>query len=88
LRIKQLRGRTVCKVIRVGIDNLASFFIFLPTKPSFCLVPGLDFSAIPVSIYAVSLGKLSTYIILDFEVEKWAVSSSVSRFQEKEKGGK
>jgi hypothetical protein len=35
----------------------------------------LDFSAIPVSISAVSLRRLSTYIFLDFKVAKWAVSS-------------
>ncbi len=41
---------------------------------SVCLVP-LDFSAIPVSISAASLRRLTTYILLDFKVAKWAVSS-------------
>jgi hypothetical protein len=31
-----------------------------------CLVPRLDFSAIPVSISAISLGRLSTYILFRF----------------------
>ncbi len=34
-------------------------------------VPRLDFSAIPVSIFAVSLGRLSTYTL--FKVAKWAI---------------
>jgi hypothetical protein len=33
---------------------------FLSISLSVCLVPRLDFSAIPVSISAVSLGRLST----------------------------
>ena len=45
--------------MKVVIDNLANFLSISPnlTKvlPSVCLVPGLDFSAIPVSISAVSL---------------------------------
>ncbi len=57
--------------IKVGIDNLGNFLFFLETKPSFLpsvrLVPGLDFSAIPVSISAVSLGRLSTYILFTFK---------------------
>jgi hypothetical protein len=51
------------------------FFLFLQTKPSFCRLfawSQLDFSAIPVSISAVSL---EGYILVDFEVAKWAVSS-------------
>jgi hypothetical protein len=43
--------------------------------PSVCLVPRLDFSAIPISISAVSLESISTYILLDFKVAKWVVSS-------------
>jgi hypothetical protein len=39
------------------------------------LVSVLDCSVIPVSISTVSLGKLSTYILLDFKVGKWAASS-------------
>jgi hypothetical protein len=42
--------------------------------PSVCLVPAA-FSGLPVSISAVSLSGLSTYILLDFKVAKWAVSS-------------
>jgi hypothetical protein len=34
----------------------------------------LDFSAITVSVSAVSLRRLTTYILLDFKVAKWAVS--------------
>jgi hypothetical protein len=57
----------------VGIDNLANFPSISPNQTKFlssvCLVPGLDFSAITVSISAVSLGRLSTYIyFLDFKV--------------------
>ncbi len=63
--------------MKVGIDDLANFLSIFPNQtmflPSVCLVPGLDFSAIPVSISAVSLGMLSTYF-LDFKVAKWAVS--------------
>jgi len=54
------------------------FFLFLQTKPSFCRLfawSQQDFSAIPVSISAVSLRRLSTYILLDFKVTKWAISS-------------
>jgi hypothetical protein len=44
------------------------------------VVPGLNFSAIPVSISVVSLGRLSlsTYILFRFKGAKWAVSSSNS----------
>jgi hypothetical protein len=35
----------------------------------------LDFSAIPVSISAVSSRRLTTNIHFDFKVAKWAVSS-------------
>jgi hypothetical protein len=54
------------------------FFPYLQTKPCFCRLfarPQLDFSAIPVSISAVSLRKLTPYILLDFKVAKWAVPS-------------
>ncbi len=50
------------------------FFLFLQTKPSFCRMYAwsqLDFSAIPVSISAVSLRRLSTYIFFDFKIAKW-----------------
>jgi uncharacterized membrane protein len=43
------------------------FFLFLQTKPSFCRLfawSQLDFSAIPVSISAVSLRSLPTYILM------------------------
>ncbi len=33
------------------------------------------FYSVPVPISAVSLKRLSTYILLDFKVTKWAVSS-------------
>ncbi len=43
-------------MVKVGIDNLANFLNFLYISPNqtkflpyVCLVPGLDFSAIPVS---------------------------------------
>jgi hypothetical protein len=56
--------------VKVGIDNLAHFFSISPNQPkllpSVCLVPGLDFPAIPVSISAMSLGSLSTFIIFRF----------------------
>jgi hypothetical protein len=54
------------------------FFLFLQTKPCFCRLfawSQLDFSAIPVSISAVSLRRITTYILLDFNIAKWAVSS-------------
>jgi hypothetical protein len=35
----------------------------------------LDISAIPVSISAVSLRRVTIYILSDFKVAKWAVSS-------------
>jgi hypothetical protein len=40
-------------------------------------LPGaqLDFSAIPVPVSAVFSKRLSTYIFLDLNVAKWAVSS-------------
>jgi hypothetical protein len=55
-----------------------NFFLFLQAKPCFCRLfawSPLDFSAIPVSISAVSLGGLTTYILLDFKVATWTVSS-------------
>ncbi len=52
--------------MKVGIDNLANFLSISPNQTKFflsvCLVPGLDFSAIPVLISAMSLGRPSTYI--------------------------
>jgi hypothetical protein len=54
------------------------FFLFLQTKPCFCRLfawSQLDISAIPVSISAISLRRLTTYKLLDFKVAKWAVSS-------------
>jgi hypothetical protein len=54
------------------------FFIFFQTKPCFCSLFAwfqLEFSAIPVTISAVSLRRLTTYILLDFKVATWAVSS-------------
>jgi hypothetical protein len=60
---------------------LADFFSISPNQIKFllsaCLVPGLGFSAIPVSISAVSLERLSTYVytFLDFKVANWKVSS-------------
>jgi hypothetical protein len=41
----------------------------------------LDFSAILVSISTVSLRRLTTYIILDFKVANWAVSSLTHLFK-------
>jgi hypothetical protein len=65
--------------VKPVIDNLANFLSILTNQtnflPSVCLVPGLYFSAIPVSISAVSLGRLLTIHFLDFKVAKWAVSS-------------
>jgi hypothetical protein len=61
-----------------GIDHLANFLSISPNQTKFlfsvCLVPGLYFSAIPVSISAVSLGRLLTIHFLDFKVAKWADS--------------
>ncbi len=54
------------------------FFLFLQTKPCFFHLfawSQLDFSALPVLISAVSLRRLTTYVLLDFKVAKWAVSS-------------
>ncbi len=52
----------VQRVAQVGIDNLAKFLSISPNQTKFllsvCLVPGLDFSAIPVPISAMSLGRL------------------------------
>jgi hypothetical protein len=52
--IKRKKGK-----VKVGIANLSNFLSNSPTQtkcfPSVCLVPGLDFSAIPVSISTVSL---------------------------------
>jgi hypothetical protein len=53
--------------VKVGIDNLANFLSISPNQTKFllsvCLVLGLDFSASPVSISVVSLGRLSTYML-------------------------
>jgi hypothetical protein len=71
--IKYLIGRTV------GIDNLDNFLSISPNQtkflPSVCLVPGLDFSAILVTIFAVSLGRLSNLLVHFLDFTKWAVSS-------------
>jgi hypothetical protein len=43
------------------------FFLFIQTKPSFCRLIAwsqLDFSTIPVSFSAVSLRRLSTYMLI------------------------
>ncbi len=58
---------------------MANFLSVSPNQikflPSVCLVLGLVFAAITVSFSAVSLGRLSTYILFIFKVSKWAVSS-------------
>jgi hypothetical protein len=57
---------------------LANFLSIYPNQTMFCLLfawSQLDFSAIPVSISAVSLRRLKTDILLDFKVAKWAISS-------------
>ena len=58
----RLRGR---RYVKVGIDNLANFLSISPNQtkylPSVCLVPGLDFSAIPVSISAVFRKAINLY---------------------------
>jgi hypothetical protein len=57
---------------------LANFLSNLQPKQSFFrLFAWLQaaFSAIPVSISAFSLRRLSIYILLDFKVANWAVSS-------------
>ncbi len=60
--IKRKNGK-----LKVGIDNLANFLSISPNQTKFLLsvrlVPALDNSAIPVSISAVSLGRLLTYIL-------------------------
>jgi hypothetical protein len=56
--------------VKIGVDNLANFLSISPSQTKFvlsvCLVPGLAFSAIHVSISAVSLGRLSTYTLFRF----------------------
>ncbi len=56
--------------MKVGIDNLANFLSIPPNQtkvlPSVSLVPRMDFSAIPGSISAVSLGRLSINILFRF----------------------
>jgi hypothetical protein len=63
---------------------LALFLSISPNQTKFlqpvCLVPGLDFSAILVSVSAVSLGRLSTFYFFDFKAAKWAVSSLFKSF--------
>jgi hypothetical protein len=63
---------------------LANFLSKSPNQTKFlssvCPVPGLDLSAIPVSISAVSLGRLSTYILLDFKFAIWAAFSLTHMF--------
>jgi hypothetical protein len=63
LKILKRKNSTV----KVGIDNLAHFLSISPNQtkllPSVFLVPRLDFSAIPVSISAMSLGRLSNQLI-------------------------
>ncbi len=55
-----------------GNDNLANILSISPNQtkllPSVCLVPGmeLDFSGVPVLISAVSVGRLSAYILFRF----------------------
>jgi hypothetical protein len=60
------------------------FFLFLQTKPCFCRLVAwsqLEFSAIPVSISAVSLGRLTTYMLLDLKVAKWTIFSLTHLFK-------
>jgi hypothetical protein len=68
------------QLVKAGIDNLANFFLFLQTKPSFCRLfawsEGWTFLPFLFSIFAVSLRRLPTYILFRFlTVAKWAVSS-------------
>jgi hypothetical protein len=57
---------------------LANFLSISPNQTKFSAIclPGaqLDFSAIPVPVSAVFSKRLSTYIFLDLNVAKWAVS--------------
>jgi hypothetical protein len=65
----------------VIFDNLANFLSISPNQttslPSVCLVPA-GFFCHPVSVYTVSLRRLTTYILLDFKVAKWAVSERIT----------
>jgi hypothetical protein len=58
----------------VNIDNLANFLSISPNQTkillSVCLVPGLDFSAIPVSISGVFRKAINLCTFLDFKVAK------------------
>jgi hypothetical protein len=57
---------------------LANFLSNSPNQTKFCGLfawSQLDFPAIPVSISAVSLKRLSNYLLLNFKFTKWAVSS-------------
>ncbi len=54
----------------LGIDALVSINVY-----KYGLWSQLDFPAIPVSISAVSLKRLSSYILLNFKFTKWVVSS-------------
>ncbi len=78
MAIAKAWGYKITKRKNVSKSSLCEFGNFLSisqnqTKflPSVCLA----FSDIPVSLSAVSLRRLSTYVLLDFKVAKWAVSS-------------
>ncbi len=68
----------IIKRKNVVFDNLAKFLSISPNQtkflPSVCLVPAGLFCH-SFSKPLVSLRMLSTYILLDFKVAKWAVSS-------------
>jgi hypothetical protein len=54
---------------------LANFLSISLNQNMFCrllVLFQMDFSAIPVSISAVSLRRLTTFRLLDFKVPKWA----------------
>jgi hypothetical protein len=65
---------------------LANLLSISPNQIKFLLpvylVPGLDLSAIPVSISAVSLGRLSAYILFRFEGDTFfkSFSSTLNMF--------
>jgi hypothetical protein len=63
---------------------LANFLSISPNQTKFlpyvCLVPAFYFSVIPASISAVSLRRLSTYILLDFKIAKYADTSNFLSF--------
>ncbi len=64
--IKLIRRRTVSK--SVVFDNLANFLSISPNQTKFLPWSQLDFSAIHVSVSAVSLRRLSTYILLGLKI--------------------